>query len=261
MSDPFVWLERGRPVAHVGVLRHALRLDGEDRVVAGLHAVASHPDHRGRGFARACLEAALSAVDRDHDAVKLHTDYPGLYAKLGFRVAATERFRWTLPAAKGAKSPRLREDAGSGPGARSSGRRLAPSASPEDAARLLRALRRPALASGLESRDGGWLVGIDACLNRLLDRAFVEVPGGLLAGTVQEGRRLRVDLLVDEGGLDLERALDAFPEPFDEVIFTFDPGPFAPGAVAEPTPIEEGVLMVRGRWPEHPVAVSSLWAH
>jgi GNAT superfamily N-acetyltransferase len=69
-----------------------LRLLGEDRVVAGIHAVCVDPEARGRGLGRRCMEAALAWIDERFDLAKLSTAIPAFYGRWGFSVLPTHQF-------------------------------------------------------------------------------------------------------------------------------------------------------------------------
>ncbi|MFZ5480756.1 MAG: GNAT family N-acetyltransferase [Myxococcota bacterium] len=234
VTTPFAWFEGDRALAHVGVLEHPVRLLGEDRAVAGIHAVCSHPDARGRGLVRRLLEEALAFVDARWDTAKLHTDHPALYAKFGFRVVPT--YTWVSDRAGGR------------------GRAV-----PVDVARVPFAGRAP-VSEVLCSRDPGSLPVIDAALARALDRWFFAVPGADWAAAWE----LRGDTLVvhDVFGPTLptvEALADAAP-PHARVRWSFCPDRFDPAAI--PEPVTEGAFQVRGRWPDGAVVgVSPLWEH
>ena len=106
-TTPFAWVEEQRALAHVGVIAHPLRLLGEDRVVAGIHAVCVDPGARGRGLARRCMEAALAWIDERFDLAKLSTGIPAFYARWGFSVAPTRPgSSLSAPAAAARRAPR-----------------------------------------------------------------------------------------------------------------------------------------------------------
>lgn len=241
-THPFVWFEGGRALAHVGVLAHPVRVGGEDRVMAGLHAVCSHPEARGRGLIRRLSEAALAWADGWADGAKLHTDYPDLYARFGFRVQPTWRFRAERRGGGGA------------------GRILRPTQSAADRAVLLRAIRdREASSDRFASRDPGWLVAIDAALQRSLDTLFVASPDEqtVVAARV-DGGVLRVHEVLGR----LAPFVDWFPQPFERVLYACSADRLDPSAEAEPVPQDEGYFMVRGRFDvAEPFGVGGLAEH
>jgi GNAT superfamily N-acetyltransferase len=249
-TTPFVWVEGGRPLAHVGVLAHPLRLHGEDRIVAGLHAVVTHPQARGRGLARRLLEAALAHVDQHYDAAKLHTGIPELYARFGFVEVPTHRF---VSARRG----------GGGPG-----RRLDP-ADPSDAVRLRETFAARAPASDrLATRDPGWLSAIDSALAGALDRWW-HAPGGphpgsdaWMAAFEVRDETLHLYDVVGAARIGLEAVLAMVPERFERVVYAFSPDLLDPDAAPEPIPRDQGVMQVRGRWPGGPpIGVPPPWEH
>jgi GNAT superfamily N-acetyltransferase len=101
VSTPFVAWEGGRAVAHVGVIAIPAVVAGERTVLAGIHAVCSHPDRRGIGLVRPLLEAALRNADQRCETAMLFTDKPALYEKFGFRRVQEHAFSATVAPAPG----------------------------------------------------------------------------------------------------------------------------------------------------------------
>src|SRR5262245_38343439 len=154
-TTPFAWVEKERALAHVGVIAHPLRLLGEDRVVAGIHAVCTDPQARGRGLGRRCMEAALAWIDERFDLAKLSTTIPAFYARWGFSVVPTHRFV-------------ARHTGGAGP---------ARPATLDDATRICALLSARAPTSHVyATRDTGWLPIIDLALQRRLPHGVLVVP-------------------------------------------------------------------------------------
>src|SRR5262245_18146371 len=151
-TTPFTWVEDGRALAHVGVIAHPLRLLGEDCVVAGIHAVCVHPEARGRGLGRRCMEAALAWIDERFDLAKLSTAIPTFYGRWGFSVLRTHRF--------------IAQRAGGGGPARP--------AMVDDTARIRALLSaRTPTSNVFATREPGWLPIIDLALQGRL-------PDGIL---------------------------------------------------------------------------------
>jgi len=241
-TTPFAWVEGERTLAHVGVIAHPLRLLGEDRVVAGIHAVCVDPAARGRGLGRRCMEAALAWIDGRFDLAKLSTAIPAFYARWGFSVMPTHRF--------------VAQRAGGGGPARPAGL--------DDAARIraLLAARTPP-SDVYATRESGWLPIIDLALQGRLPGGVLVVPRrDFLIVARHQGEVLHLDDVVGPELPGLEEVLAAIPFRFERVIYGFTPDRLDPDARPEPVPVEEGVMQVRGAWPKlPPFAVSSVWEH
>lgn len=98
VSTPFVHYEAGRAVAHVGVIELPLVIGGRQRMVASIHGVCTDADRRGRGHARALMEAALAHCRVRYGTVVLTTVIPEFYARhFGFRVVPEHAFVRPLP--------------------------------------------------------------------------------------------------------------------------------------------------------------------
>jgi predicted N-acetyltransferase YhbS len=92
ISTPFVRLEDGRAIAHVGLLEIPLVVAGRERRVGGIHAVATHPERRRRGLYRSVMEEALAYAATRYETLVLTTEEPYLYEPFGFRTVAESRF-------------------------------------------------------------------------------------------------------------------------------------------------------------------------
>lgn len=96
-STPFGVRVDGELVAHAGVWDlPALVLDGEVARVAGIHAVITVPQLRGRGLARECLTAALAHAESQAPRQLLYAVEPRVYEGLGFRRAEARRYQLDL---------------------------------------------------------------------------------------------------------------------------------------------------------------------
>jgi len=91
-STPFVVRDNGRVVAHVGVLEVPMIMNGERRIVGSVHAVATHPDARRRGFYRAIMNELLSWCDERFETLHLTTDHPEYFEPFGFRIVDEYHF-------------------------------------------------------------------------------------------------------------------------------------------------------------------------
>jgi GNAT superfamily N-acetyltransferase len=241
-TTPFAWVEEGRALAHVGVIAHPLRLLGEDRVVAGIHAVCVDPEARGRGLGRRCMEAAVAWIDERFDLVKLSTTIPAFYGRWGFSVVRTHRFV-------------AQRSGGGGP---------ARPATLDDTARVRALLSARTPTSDIyATREPGWLLITDLALQGRLPHGVLVVPQrDFLIVARQQAEILHLDDVVGPELPGLEEVLAAIPFRFERVIYGFTPDRLDPGARAESVPLEEGAMQVRGAWPKlPPFAVSSVWEH
>jgi hypothetical protein len=213
-----------------------------DRAVAGIHAVCVDPEARGHGLARRCIEAALAWIDERYSLVKLSTSIPAFYGRWGFSVIPTHRF--------------IAQRTGGGGAARC--------AIVEDTAqiRALLSARTPT-SNVYASREPGWLAIIDLALQDRLPGGVLIVPQrNFLIVARQQENTLQLDDVVGPELPKLAEVLAAIPFRFERVIYGFTPDRLDPGARAEPVPLVEGVMQVRGAWPRlPPFAVSSVWEH
>ena len=96
-STPFVHFVNGTPVAHIGVIEIPLVLLGHEVTVGSIHAVATHPGHRRRGYYRQLMEEVLEYCDTRYKTLILTTENPEYYEPFGFRVLQEHRFDWSCP--------------------------------------------------------------------------------------------------------------------------------------------------------------------
>lgn len=76
-SQAFVQVQDNEVIAHVGVMEIAPS-------VAGIHAVCTHPQHRGRGLLRETMTRALEWVDARYPSAVLWANDPAIYGRFGF---------------------------------------------------------------------------------------------------------------------------------------------------------------------------------
>src|SRR5690606_16688035 len=103
LSTPFVELDEGRVVAHVGIIELPLLLDGRRRRYAGIRAVCTEVSRRGRGHMRAAMTRALAHVDAQFDGALLWANDPEIYGRFGF--VAREESTFVGPVRGGAAGP------------------------------------------------------------------------------------------------------------------------------------------------------------
>lgn len=103
ISAPFLVTDGDRPLAHVGVLEVPIVLDGCERLVGGIHAVCTHPNHRRRGYFRLAMDEALAWCDERYVTTLLIAGDSELYKPFGFHVVKESRF--VAPACRSANTP------------------------------------------------------------------------------------------------------------------------------------------------------------
>jgi predicted N-acetyltransferase YhbS len=92
VSTPFVRFKDGRAVSHVGVIEIPLVLLGRAVRVGSVHGVATHPDHRHRGYFRALMEEVLEHCEGRYETLILTTEHPEYFEPFGFRVLQEHHF-------------------------------------------------------------------------------------------------------------------------------------------------------------------------
>ena len=247
VTTPFVWFDGEEAVSHVGVLMQPMRLNGEDRLVAGIHAVCTRPSHRGRGLARRLLAEACAFADAHTPLSELSTDDPPIYTGHGFRVTPTYRFVASRAAPAAVEVRPLR-----------------PASVSADLRLLQDLLRRRAPASSRwGTREPGWLVLTDAALSRRLDAVFAWLPqhDAVIAWEAVGEDQHILDVIAAQLP-PKEAVLGALPPARGRVLWSFCPDLLDPEAQPEALPATSGAFMTRGPWPKlDPFGVSPLWEH
>lgn len=229
-SQPFVESVDGVPVAHVGVMEIPVVIDGQEETLAGVHAVCTHPDHRGRGHFRAAMERAIAFVDARYPRAVLWANDKRIYQHFGFREHAEHTFAGPLRS-----------------GAQARGRRLSLD-DDRDRAELREAYeRRTPVSARCGSRDPGWLALINLALWRTpplivaLDEPRCIVVYGLAEGT------LRLHDVIATAMPTLADLATALGPGFSRVEIGFAPDELgADGLRARAAAEDDDVLMVRG---------------
>jgi predicted N-acetyltransferase YhbS len=97
VSTPFVAEVDGEPVSHVGLIALPLVLMGAEATAGSVHAVATHPEHRGRGHYRAAMEELLAWAESRFPTLVLTTEHPEYFTPFGFRHAPEQATLWSVP--------------------------------------------------------------------------------------------------------------------------------------------------------------------
>ena len=249
-STPFVCFDGERPVSHVGVIEHRLLIHGVEHRFAGFHAVCTHPNYRRRGLTRKTLEQAIMWAETWTPWAKLSTSKPEVYHSNDFLVIPTHQLRTESRAS-----------------ITTSWRPLRAGSDPHDFALLDRLCqtRRP-LSNAIINQDPGWLLQINLALQDRMDSAFRYIP--------------EHDALVALRTLDstcvIEEVLAPHDIPIEVIMGVADANPLNfswripidrmkkldTSCHDEPTPPEDGVLMIRGHWPgPATLTLGPFWEH
>ena len=188
------------------------------------------------------MEAALTWIDERFDLTKLSIIIPAFYARWGFSVAPTHRFVAQRTGGGGPARPAVLDDTA----------RI----------RALFSARTPT-SDVYATREPGWLPIIDLALQGRLPGGVLVVPRrDFLIVARHQGGVLHLDDVVAPELPGLEEVLAAIPFRFERVVYGFTPDRLDPRARPEPVPVEEGVMQLRGAWPElPPFAVPPVWEH
>lgn len=237
VSTAFVAFVDGEAVAHTGVIEIPIVIAGRPRKVAGVHAVCTRPEHRGRGHARAVITEALHYVDSRYDLAILTAGVPDIYTRFGFRPVAETVFDMT-PSSRPAVAVRA-----------DMARRL----SQHDSVDLrvihrLLAAREP-VSNVVASIDPGWLFLIDEVLTSWgLRRVHHAASLDALIVFEIEAGTLRIFDVVAARLPPLDAILRCIPEPFERVETYFAPDRLEARVAATRPGDPADCLMVRGEF-------------
>jgi hypothetical protein len=230
-SEPFVRAERGESLAHVGVLEIPVVARGRRVTLAGIHAVCTRADHRGRGHMRDVMTRALAWVDARYEAAVLWANDAAIYGRFGFVARSEHVFRTRVETTNGA--PRTR--------------RL--SLDDADDRRLFRErlARRAPVSQTFGAMDAGWLTMINVAL------WGADAPAIVLADAIDaivvyevQGRVLRLYDVIAAAMPPLDAVVSCLGGGFDAVDVFFAPDGLGVSALeALPTPLDD-TFMVRG---------------
>ena len=229
VSTPFIGFLEGRPVAHVGVLELPLIVLGRPVNVASIHAVATHPDHRRRGWYRGVMEEALRYCSGRWATALLTTEHPEYFEPFGFRFVREHLFTVRPRPTRAGTALRLMnlEDAG-------------------DVALLNRLLetREPvSRVLGVVKEKAVF------CFNEGSRPLYYSEDLDVMVCMEMEGATLRLFDVVGPGLPSLDVLLARLPQPVEEVAASFAMDRFAAEALAQPYILDHGGpshLMVRG---------------
>jgi hypothetical protein len=229
VSTPFLSIEDGRVVSHVGVIELELVLMGRRTTLGTVHGVATDPSLRRGGRYRKAMEALLAHCDTLYETLILTTEHPEYFEPFGFRRLAEHVFTAACTSPGGTDGFRMLDPADTG-----------------DVEILHRLLSNRAPVS-----DVVGVVNEKAvfCFNEA--RSPLPYCEDLDAVVVmdREGSRLSLHDVVAERIPPVSELLAQIARPIDEVVFCFTPDRFSAEAVPVPGLFEHdgpSHLMARG---------------
>jgi predicted N-acetyltransferase YhbS len=243
MSTAFDRTIDDRVVAHAGVLEIPMTIDGGATRAAGIHAVCTAPEFRGRGLARAAIEGAIEHAEAWADTIVLHAGDPALYSRFGFQ-AIDQWVWWTDVDNRPRAAPMRRLSA----------------ARPDDVAAVYGAfVGRLPVADALGIGEAAPLFVLDEVLGcDGFARLWVIDDLGVVVACDLEDRVLQIYDIVGPHWPPLDELLARAPGRVDrvEVFFVPERWPSVRWRVREGEPPD--VLMARGRFTDRAIAMPPL---
>ena len=92
VSTPFVYLDRNQVISHVGVIEIPLVLHGQIVRVGSIHAVATHPTSRRRGYYGQLMKEVVQHCESRYETLILTTEHPEYFKPFGFRYVQEHLF-------------------------------------------------------------------------------------------------------------------------------------------------------------------------
>lgn len=226
-STPFMCFEDGCLISHVGVLEIPLWLMGKPVTVGGIHAVATHPEFRRRGYYRSCMTAALNYCESRYKTLLLTTSQPELYEPFRFSVVREHGFKIDCVSRNQCNGLRVLDLENSGD------------------CRILHQLlwERQPVSQVLGVVHERALFYVNECSRPLY---YAEDLDMVLVMAI-ENTQLQLFDIVWKQPCQLIDILNCIPQPIDEVVFYFSPDCLNVEAQAFPHLLDgDSYLMVRG---------------
>jgi GNAT superfamily N-acetyltransferase len=214
VSTPFLSIEDGRVVSHVGVIELEMVLMGRHTTVGTVHGVATDPSLRRDGHYRRVMENLLEYCDGRYETLILTTEHPEYFEPFGFRNLGEQIFTARCGSLGGAD-----------------GFRFLDPKNRDDVATLHRLLE-----NRLPVSDVVGVVSEKAvfCFNEARSPLPYSKDLDAIVVMDREGSRLRLFDVVAETIPSLSMLLDEIPHPIDEAVVCFAPDRL--GVEVVPTP-------------------------
>jgi len=213
-STPFLEIEDGRVVSHVGVIELSLVLMGRHVTIGTVHGVATNPGSRRRGHYRRVMEDLLQHCERLYETLILTTEHPEYFEPFGFRVLEERCFTAACNSPGGTE-----------------GFRMLDPLDPADVAVLHRLLQSRTPVSEVVGVVNEKAV---FCFNEGRDPLPYAEDLDVIVCMEHGGLRLRLYDIVGETIPPLAALLERIPRPIDEVVVCFAADRL--GVEAVPTP-------------------------
>lgn len=228
-STPFIYFHNDLAITHVGVLEIPMQIVNKRVTVGGIHAVATHPEFRRRGYYRQVMVEVLKYCDQHYETLVLTTSNPEFYTPFGFRVIQEYLFK--------SKCNSIYS---------SNGFRVLNIGDNQDVELLHRLLSTRSPVSNL--------VGIIKekalfCFNEGSRTLYYAEDLDLIACMMIENSQLHLFDVVATQIYPLKQILSRIPQIIEEVVIYFSPELLDVEDIqAVPYQLEDGVLMVRGEF-------------
>ncbi|MBE9053732.1 GNAT family N-acetyltransferase [Nostocales cyanobacterium LEGE 11386] len=226
-STPFIRFDGDKVVTHVGVLEIPMQIMKNTVTIGGIHAVATHPEFRRRGYYREVMEEVLTYCDQRYETLILTTSNPEFYIPFGFRIVPEYLFKFQCQSTIG-----------------NHGFRVLNFADNQDVKILHRLLENRSPVSNI--------VGIVKekavfCFNEGSKSLYYAADLDLIACMHIENTRLHLFDIVTTQICALREILARISQFIEEVFIYFSPDLLDLGNIpAFPHVLDEAVLMVRG---------------
>lgn len=234
ISRPFQKLEKGKALAHVGLLDIPLYVNGSSYPTVALHAICTQASHRSQGLAMQLILEALQYAKERYECVILFTEIPKLYEKLLFRYVQEYRFHMSCRQPKGAQT-------------------LRSVISPADDPLFLRLFcDRDPVSRNLWIEDKGLIGSFNALFSTYpiyWSLYYSAAFDGFISYQLRD-KTLHLFDIVAKKLPSLDLILDHLPAEIEEIYFYFSPDRFTDDVISEPFLYDNGYLMVYGNWPQ-----------
>lgn len=228
-STPFIYFDDDVAISHVGVLEIPMQIVNKRVTVGGIHAVATHPEFRRRGYYRQVMAEVLKYCDQRYETLILTTSNPEFYTAFGFRVIQEYIFKIKCNSTTGSSNFRFLN--------------IADNQDVELLHRLLSTRSPVSNKVGVIEEKALFL------FNESSKNFYYAEDLDLIACMTIENSQLHLFDIVATQLYTLKQILSRIPQIIEEVVIYFSPELLdVEDTQAVPYKLEDGVLMVRGEF-------------